>query len=55
MGLILPASVVVGLLIGSALDRWLKTSWISLAGLLVGCIAGFAEMIRIIMKASKET
>lgn len=55
LGLILPASVVVGLLIGSALDRWLKTSWITLAGLLVGCVAGFAEMIRTIMKASKET
>jgi F0F1-type ATP synthase assembly protein I len=55
LGLILPASVVVGLAIGAAFDRWLKTSWITLAGLLVGCIAGFAEMIRVIIKASKET
>jgi F0F1-type ATP synthase assembly protein I len=55
LGLILPASVVVGLAIGAALDRWLKTSWITLAGLLVGCIAGFAEMIRVIISASKET
>jgi F0F1-type ATP synthase assembly protein I len=55
LGLILPASVVVGLAIGAALDRWLKTSWITLAGLLLGCVAGFAEMIRTIMKASKET
>lgn len=55
LGLILPASVVVGLAIGAALDRWLKTSWITLAGLLVGCVAGFAEMIRTIMRASKET
>ncbi len=55
IGLILPASVVVGLAIGAALDRWLKTSWITLAGLLIGCVAGFAEMIRTIMNASKET
>ena len=55
LGLILPASVVVGLAIGAALDRWLKTSWITLAGLLLGCVAGFTEMIRTIMKASKET
>jgi len=55
LGLVLPASVVVGLAIGAALDRWLKTSWITLAGLLVGCVAGFAEMIRTIMNASKET
>jgi F0F1-type ATP synthase assembly protein I len=55
LGLVLPASVVVGLAIGAALDRWLKTSWITLAGLLLGCVAGFTEMIRTIMKASKET
>jgi F0F1-type ATP synthase assembly protein I len=55
LGLILPASVVVGLAIGAALDRWLQTSWITLAGLLLGCVAGFTEMIRTIMKASKET
>jgi F0F1-type ATP synthase assembly protein I len=55
LGLILPASVVVGLLIGAGLDRWLKTSWITLAGVVLGCVAGFAEMIRIIIQASKET
>ncbi len=55
MGFILPASVVVGLLIGAALDRWLKTSWITLVGLIVGCVAGFAELMRVIIRASKES
>lgn len=55
MGFILPASVVVGLGIGTLLDRWLKTRWITLVGLLVGCVAGFAELIREIVKASKES
>ena len=55
LGFILPASIVVGLGIGAMLDRWLHTKWITLVGLLVGCVAGFAEMIRIIMNASKET
>lgn len=55
IGFILPASIVVGLIIGAALDRWLKTSWITLAGLLVGCVAGFAELIRAIIQASKES
>ncbi|HLJ90119.1 MAG TPA: AtpZ/AtpI family protein [Candidatus Angelobacter sp.] len=55
LGLVLPASVVVGLLIGSALDHWLKTTWISLAGLVFGAIAGFTELIRIIVRASKES
>ena len=54
LGFILPTSIVVGLAIGAALDHWLKTSWITLVGLLVGCVAGFTELIRIIMKASKN-
>lgn len=55
LGFILPASVVVGLLVGAALDRHFKTSWITLVGLLVGCVAGFAELIRGIIRASKDT
>lgn len=55
IGFILPASIVVGLIIGAALDRWLKTSWITLVGLLVGCVAGFVELIRAIIQASKES
>ena len=55
LGMILPAAVIVGLLIGAALDHWLKTSWITLVGLLVGCVAGFTELIRGVIRASKET
>jgi len=51
----LPASVVVGLAIGAALDRWLHTTWITLVGLLVGCVAGFTELIREILKANKDS
>ncbi|HWZ45710.1 MAG TPA: AtpZ/AtpI family protein [Candidatus Saccharimonadales bacterium] len=54
LALVLPASVVAGLLIGGALDRWLKTSWITLVGLLLGCVAGFYELIRGVIRASKE-
>lgn len=54
MGIILPAAVVVGLVIGAALDKWMHTTWITLAGLLVGAVAGFTELIRLIMRASKE-
>lgn len=55
LGLVLPASTVVGLLIGAALDRWLGTKWITLVGLLLGCTAGFVELIRAILQASKES
>jgi F0F1-type ATP synthase assembly protein I len=55
MGFILPASIVVGLGIGALLDRWLHTKWITLVGLLLGCIAGFYELAREIIRSSKET
>jgi F0F1-type ATP synthase assembly protein I len=40
--------------IGALLDRWLHTHWISLAGLILGTIAGFAQFIRGAMAAMKE-
>lgn len=55
LGFVLPAAIVVGLLIGAALDHWLGTKWITLVGLLVGCVAGFAELMRAIIQASKES
>jgi F0F1-type ATP synthase assembly protein I len=55
LALVLPASAVAGLFLGMALDRWLNTSWIYIAGLLLGCVAGFTELIRAIMKMSKES
>lgn len=55
LAFVLPASIVVGIAIGAALDRWLGTSWITLAGLLLGCVAGFFELIRTIVAASKES
>ena len=55
LGFVLPAAVVVGLVIGHMLDRWLNTSWMTLAGLLVGCVAGFIELIRGVIKAGKDT
>jgi len=55
LAMVLPASVVAGLLIGYALDRWLKTTWITLVGLLLGCVAGFVELIRGVVRAGKDT
>jgi F0F1-type ATP synthase assembly protein I len=55
LGFVLPSAIVAGLVIGHLLDRWLKTSWITLAGLFVGCIAGFAELIRGIIQSSKDS
>lgn len=55
LAFIFPAATVVGWLIGAGLDRWLHTNWLYLAGLILGIIAGFVELIRLVSSAeSKE-
>ena len=52
LGMVFPAATIVGWLIGVALDRWLHTHWLYLAGLILGIVAGFVELIRTAMKNS---
>jgi len=47
---ILPAAVVVGLLVGKLLDYWLHTHWIFLAGIIIGAVAGFVDIIRTVLR-----
>lgn len=49
---ILPAAVVVGLLLGKLLDYWLHTHWIFIAGIIIGAIAGFIDIIRAVLRKS---
>ncbi len=53
LALMLPAGTVVGWLVGSALDRWLHTSWISVVGLFLGIAAGMIELIRTVLRDTK--
>jgi F0F1-type ATP synthase assembly protein I len=46
LAFVFPAATVAGWLVGLALDHWLHTTWLYLAGLIVGIIAGFVELIR---------
>lgn len=42
----LPAATIAGYLLGTLLDRWLGTSWISVVGLFLGIAAGLVEVVR---------
>lgn len=53
LAFVLPAALVVGWLAGAALDRWLHTTWLYLAGIFVGIAAGFIELIRTVMRDTK--
>jgi len=50
LALMLPAGTVAGWLIGTAIDHWLHTSWISIVGLLLGIAGGMIELIRTVSR-----
>ncbi|HEX4489537.1 MAG TPA: AtpZ/AtpI family protein [Terriglobales bacterium] len=53
LAFVLPAATVVGWLVGAGLDRWLHTTWIWMAGLVLGIVAGFVDLIRTAIANSK--
>lgn len=50
---VLPAATVAGWFIGAELDKHFHTNWIYLVGLILGIIAGFIDLIRIVMAETK--
>jgi F0F1-type ATP synthase assembly protein I len=54
LAFIFPAATVAGWLVGLALDHWLHTTWLYLAGLILGIIAGFVELIRTVTSSDSE-
>ncbi len=53
LALMLPAALVVGWLIGTALDHWLHTTWLSIVFLFLGIIGGLIQLIRTILRDTK--
>jgi ATP synthase protein I len=53
IAVILPAAVLVGWLAGAALDKWLHQHWIYLAGIVLGCVAGFIQIVRLVLGQEK--
>ncbi len=54
LAFVFPASTVAGWLLGAGLDRWLHTTWLYLAGLILGIIAGFVELIRTALSSESK-
>ncbi len=54
LAFVFPAATVAGWLIGVALDRWLHTTWLYIAGLIVGIVAGFVELIRAALSSESK-
>jgi F0F1-type ATP synthase assembly protein I len=54
LALVLPASTFVGYLIGHWLDGKFGTQWLSILFLILGSVGGFIELIRQIMRDSRD-
>jgi len=54
LAVIFPAATVVGWLGGVALDRWLHTHWLYLLGLILGIVAGFVQLIRLVSSSEAD-
>ena len=54
LAFILPAATVAGWLAGAGLDRWLHTTWLYLAGLVLGIVAGFVQLIRTVTSSESK-
>ncbi len=54
IGFIIPSAIFVGFILGKLLDHWLHTRWITIAGVCLGIVAGFVEMIRMAIAATRE-
>jgi len=54
LAFVLPAAVLIGWGGGALLDRWLHTSWIYIAGLILGSAAGLVEVVRQALRAGSE-
>ena len=52
-GLSIFFSVLTCMGLGWVLDRWLGTSWLMVAGIVLGAVVGFYEFIRIISQLNK--
>ena len=50
--LVLPAATLIGYFAGKALGEWLHQDWMAIAGLIIGSIAGLADLIRTAIDAS---
>jgi ATP synthase protein I len=50
LAFIIPAAVVVGLLVGKLFDYWFHTHWLFIAGVILGAVAGFIDLIRTVMR-----
>ena len=54
LAFMLPASTAIGYVLGYLLDREFATKWIQVAGAILGSVAGFVQLIRQLMRDTRD-
>lgn len=54
LAFLLPVSALVGYVLGYLLDKRFGTTWMYIAGLLLGIAAGFVQLIRQLMRDTHD-
>jgi uncharacterized membrane protein YfcA len=52
---VLPCALVIGWVLGAWADKWLHQSWITIAGVVLGCVSGLVFVIRMAFAAERGT
>lgn len=53
LAMCIPAGGLIGWLAGAGLDHWLHTGWLHIAGVLLGAVGGFVQMVRVALRSIK--
>jgi ATP synthase protein I len=54
LAFLLPAAALLGYGLGYLLDREFGTTWLAVAGVVVGSAAGFVQLIRQLMRDTRD-
>lgn len=54
LGFLLPVSALVGYGLGYLLDKQFGTTWLYIPGLILGIVAGFVQLIRQLMRDTRD-
>ena len=54
LAFLLPAAALIGYVLGYLLDKEFETTWMSVAGVIVGSAAGFVQLIRQLMRDTRD-
>ena len=54
LAFLLPVSALVGYVLGYLLDKEFETTWMYIPGLILGIVAGMVQLVRQLMRDSKD-